>query len=270
MFHLDLLISGINLKTGALHDDLMVLQLFRSYAALDESSRIKKAEKVARVLSRYRDLSKSRILDIGSGSGYLGRLMKKKAKRYIGIDFVDERKIRDFDFVQADALRIPFKNGSFDIIVCNHVIEHVTGQKRLLEEISRLLKKDGICYMTCPNRLWPMEPHLKLPFLSYLPKSLADIYVRATGKGKEYDIYPMTYYRFSKKLKKYFNLENHTIEILKNPVYYGFGKIYSVFSVSRYFPRFLLEFLNNFLPNWIVILRKNLTLRHFNKKIKKY
>ena len=230
--------------------------MFRSYAALDEASRLRKAEKVVKILSRYNDLSRSRILDIGSGSGYLGRLMRQKAKKYIGIDFVDERKIKDFDFIQADALRIPFKNNSFDIIVCNHVIEHVTDQKKLLEEISRLLKKDGICYMTCPNILWPMEPHLKLLFLSYFPKKIADAYVRAFGKGREYDIYPMTYRKFSKKLEMYFKLENYTLEILRNPDYYGFSGIYSVFSVSGYFPDFLLKFLNNFLPNWIVILRK--------------
>ena len=240
--------------------------MFRSYAALDEASRLRKAEKVAKILSKYKNLSRSKILDIGSGSGYLGRLMKQRAGKYIGIDFVDERKIKDFDFIQADALRIPFKNNSFDIIVCNHVIEHVIGQKKLLEEISRLLRKDGICYMTCPNRLWPMEPHLKLPFLSYFPKKIADAYVRASGKGSEYDIYPMTYNKFSKKLKMYFKLENYTLEILKNPAKYGFSSIYSVFSVSKYFPEFLLELLNNFLPNWIVILRKNPALRPFNKK----
>ena len=230
--------------------------MFRSYAALDKSSRIRKAEKIVKILFKHKNIKKCKILDIGCGSGYLGRILHKKSKQYIGIDFVDERKVRGFNFMRTDALNVPLKDNSFDIIVCNHVIEHVTNQKKLLQEISRLLKKDGICYMTCPNRLWPMEPHLKLPFLSYLPKSLADIYVVAAGKGKDYDIYPMTYYSFSKKLKKYFNLENYTIEILKDPVYYGFSKAYSIFSISRYFPDFLLEFLNNFLPNWIVILKK--------------
>lgn len=230
--------------------------MFRSYAALDKSSRIRKAEKIVKVLSKYKNVKKCKILDIGCGSGYLGSILHKKSKQYIGIDFADERKVRGFNFMRTDALNVPLKDNSFDIIVCNHVIEHVTSQKKLLQEISRLLKKDGICYMTCPNRLWPMEPHLKLPFLSYLPKSLADIYVRAAGKGKEYDICPMAYPRFSKKLKAYFRLENYTLEILKNPKAYGFGDIYSVFSVSRYFPDFLLEFLNNFLPNWIVILKK--------------
>lgn len=211
------------------------------------------------ILSKHKDLEKSKILDIGCGSGYLGSILHKKSKKYIGIDFADERKVKDFVFIRSDALNIPLSD-TFDIIICNHVIEHVTDQKKLLHEINRLLKKDGICYVTCPNKLWPIEPHLKLPFLSYLPKKMADTYVKVTGKGKEYDIYPMNYLEFSRKLKILFNLENFSLEILKNPKYYGFDKkIYSVFAISKYFPRFLLDIINNFLPNWIVILRKKLS-----------
>lgn len=234
-----------------------MVHLFRSYAALDKSSRLKKAEKIIKVLSKYKDLEKCKILDIGCGSGYLGSILQEKSKRYIGMDFTDERKVKNFTFIKTDALNVPFKSNSFEIIICNHVIEHVTNQKTLLHEINRLLKKDGICYITCPNILWPIEPHLKLPFLSYLPKKIADAYVRVTGKGKEYDIYSMTYLQFSKKLKFFFNTENFTLKILKNPRYYGFdNKLYSIFSISKYFPKLLLNIINYFLPNWIIILRK--------------
>ncbi|MCH8004058.1 MAG: class I SAM-dependent methyltransferase [Nanoarchaeota archaeon] len=232
--------------------------MFRSYAAHDKSSRLKKAEKIIKILSKYKDLEKSKILDVGCGSGYLGSVLHKKSKKYVGIDFADERKVKDFVFIRTDAINIPFRNNSFDIVICNHVIEHVRDQKKLLHEINRLLKKDGICYITCPNKLWPIEPHLKLPFLSYLPKKIADAYVIITGKGKEYDIYPMTYSEFLGKLKIFFNLENFSLEILKNPKHYGFDeKIYSVFALFRYFPGFLSDMINNFLPTWVIILRKN-------------
>ena len=148
-------------------------------------------------------------------------------------------------------------NNSFDVIICNHVIEHVKWQDEVLGEISRVLKKDGICYMTCPNKIWPMEPHLKLPLLSMMPGKIADAYVRLAGKGECYDIYPMTYSKFSRKLKKLFRIENFTFEVLKNPSSYGFeGRLYSAFSISRHMPAALLQLLNHFLPNWILILRK--------------
>ncbi len=231
--------------------------MFRSYAAHDKFSRLKKAEKIVKIISKYKNISKSRILDIGCGAGYLGNILNKKSELYIGVDFVDERQVENFPFFRATALNLPFRNNSFDIIICNHVIEHVTNQDKLLHEINRLLKKDGICYITSPNKLWPLEPHLKLPFLSILPRKIADAYVRLTGKGQCYDIYPMTYSQFNKKLKKLFKLENFTLEILKNPNDYGFdNKIYSIFSMSKYFPKKILNIINYFLPNWILILRK--------------
>jgi len=50
-----------------------------------------------------------------------------------------------------------------------------------------------------------MECEFHLLFLSYLPKSLADIYVRLSGKGKSYDgINHPTYDQFKKTLSKYF------------------------------------------------------------------
>lgn len=234
-----------------------MIPLFRSYAALDKTSRLKKAEKIIKVLSRYKSLERSEILDIGCGSGYLGSILAKLAKRCIGIDVVDERKVKNFKFIKTDALKIPFKPMSFDIIVCNHVIEHVTDQKKLLQKISSLLRKDGICYITCPNILWPMEPHLKLPFLSYLPKNIADLYVRSAGKGEEYDIYPMTYQKFTKKLKKLFSIENFTLEILKNPKYYGFNN--NLYLILSHFPNYFLKLINYFLPNWIIIVKNKST-----------
>ena len=231
--------------------------LFRSYAALDKESRIKKAQKIVNIISKYKDIKDSSILDIGCGSGYAGHLLDKRSKLYIGLDYVDERKIQSFRFFRGTASSIPFKDGSFDIIICNHVLEHVPDQGKLINEIYRLLKKDGICYITSPNKLWPMEPHLKLPFLSIMPRKIANMYVRIAGRGKIYDVVPLTYSQFRRKLGKKFRFENYTLEILMNPKNYGFnGKLYSIFSVSKFLPRFLLNSINYFLPNWIVILRK--------------
>jgi ubiquinone/menaquinone biosynthesis C-methylase UbiE len=136
------------------------------------------------------------------------------------------------------------------------VIEHVPDQELLLSEIQRILKKDGICYMTCPNKLWPMEPHLKLPFLSWIPQKIADYYVKITGKGEIYDITPLTYSKFYRKLSKRFFIKNYTINILKFPSQFGFrGPIYTIASMSRYMPKLALKFANHLLPNWIVILK---------------
>lgn len=233
------------------------MDLFRSYAHHDKNSRLKKSGKIIKIISRYKDIGISKILDIGCGSGYLDSILSKQAELYAGVDFVDERKAEDFTFLVSSALYLPFKNSSFDIVICNHVIEHVPEQDKVLGEINRVLKEDGVCYITSPNKLWPIEPHLKLPFLSLLPRRIADAYVRIAGKGKNYDIYPMTYAQFSNKLERLFRIENFTLEILKAPNEYGFeGKLYSILAASKHLPKAVLDFINLFLPNWIIILRK--------------
>jgi 2-polyprenyl-3-methyl-5-hydroxy-6-metoxy-1,4-benzoquinol methylase len=236
------------------------VKIFRSYAALDKLSRIKKAEKIIKIISSFKNISKSTILDIGCGSGFLGSILTNKAKTFIGIDYVDERKSENFNFLIGTSSTLPFKSDQFDIIICNHVIEHVPDQELLLSEIRRILKSGGICYMTCPNKLWPMEPHLKLPFLSWVPKNIADYYVKVSGKGEIYDITPLTYDKFYRKLHKRFFIENYTLNILKFPSRYGFkGPLYNLVSLSRYLPHIALKYANHLLPNWIVILKRRPT-----------
>ena len=72
------------------------------------------------------------------------------------------------------------------MVVCAHVYEHVPDARRLMAEIWRLLRPGGVCYFAAGNRLSIMEPHYRLPFLSWLPPSAADRYLRVTGKGNSY------------------------------------------------------------------------------------
>jgi SAM-dependent methyltransferase len=53
-----------------------------------------------------------------------------------------------------------------------------------LSEIARLLKPDGVLLLSCPNRLWPYEPHAYLPFLPYLPVSVAKAWCRRQSGSK--------------------------------------------------------------------------------------
>ncbi len=76
-------------------------------------------------------------------------------------------------YVQGDALNLPFRDGEFDIVFSNAVIEHVGGsdeQRRFVEESLRVARR---AFITTPNRWFPVEVHTRLPLVHWLPNGLA-------------------------------------------------------------------------------------------------
>ena len=54
--------------------------------------------------------------------------------------------------VRADIMKIPFADASFDAILCNHVLEHVTDDKRAMGELLRVLKPGAWAVLQVPQR----------------------------------------------------------------------------------------------------------------------
>jgi len=69
----------------------------------------------------------------------------------------------------GDACKLPWPDKYFDVIYSNAVIEHVgdfAKQKKMASEIMRVGKR---WFVTTPNRWFPFEFHLRLPFVTWLP-----------------------------------------------------------------------------------------------------
>jgi SAM-dependent methyltransferase len=54
---------------------------------------------------------------------------------------------------RVDVQALPFSDGSFDAIVCNHVLEHVTDDRRALRELLRVLRPGGWAVLQVPRDL---------------------------------------------------------------------------------------------------------------------
>ncbi len=54
-------------------------------------------------------------------------------------------------FVQADAVRLPFRSRTFDAIILNHGLEHFVHLKPALQEIGRVLKREGAAFVSVPD-----------------------------------------------------------------------------------------------------------------------
>lgn len=116
-----------------------------------------------------------RILDAGCGEGFtLKRLKEKNIGNYHeGIDILRTaiklgRELNpDIKFSLGNIYHLPYENNSFDLVLCNEVLEHLSNPKAALKEIIRVSKK--YCLISVPNEPWfRLANFLRLKNLSRL------------------------------------------------------------------------------------------------------
>lgn len=67
---------------------------------------------------------------------------------------------------------LPFRDGEFDVVFCNAVIEHVGNRSRQRAFMREILRVGRRAFITTPNRWYPVELHTMLPLLHWLPHQL--------------------------------------------------------------------------------------------------
>lgn len=201
----------------------------------DKKSRETKALHITKTLSNYFGKNKIRslkVLDIGASTGIIDNILAKSFKEVTGTD-IDKNAIKfarenfkkkNLKFKVDDAMNLSFKANTFDVVICTHVYEHVPSPKKLFEEIHRVLKPGAVCYLAAQNKLWPIEAHHNLLFLSYLPKNTANLYIRIFRNKSEYYEHPMSYWQLQKLLRK-FKIHEYTSKILSQPKKFGYENI---------------------------------------------
>jgi SAM-dependent methyltransferase len=217
-----------------------------------------KAEKILAVVQRQTGDRRS-LLDIGCGES---KLAERAATLFGFVAAVDQEVPRtplssESNFLRADGCQLPFASGSFDVVVSNHIFEHVSDSTALMAETWRVLRPGGFCYFSCPNRFRLIEPHYRLPLLAWLPRRWSDYYVRCARKGDRYLDNPPSYSRLKEEAGK-FVFTDVTIEILNHPEQYfpNDARLCAIAKVVRRVPIFLQRWLLPLFPVWIVILRK--------------
>ena len=170
----------------------------RPHAVLDLPSRRLKGLKIERLLNLASRPQPIRMLEVGTGSGGIAHYFGTHEQLCCEVDAVDvhdNRLITDgYRYHQVHGTQLPFADQSFDVVLTNHVIEHVgdeQAQRAHLAELYRVLRPDGVGYLAVPNRWMLVEPHYKLAFLSWLPHAWRTPYLRAMGKGEVYDCEPL-------------------------------------------------------------------------------
>jgi SAM-dependent methyltransferase len=112
---------------------------------------------------------RSRVLDIGGYEYYWSFFDRVPRVTIVNLEPPESRNEK-FEWVIADARRLPFRDKVFDVAFSNSVIEHVSGpgdREAFAAETVRVGKR---YYVQTPSRWFPIEPHLMTPFVHYLPR----------------------------------------------------------------------------------------------------
>lgn len=237
-------------------------------SVLDKNVRTIKAKKIVAVIKDFlgkegKPLENLLCIDIGGSTGFVAKELSPIAIKVYVVD-IDKDALKfgrqnnhapNIYYRYCDALRLPFKTGSFDIVICNQVYEHVSSHQMLINGIHRVLKKGGICYFGACNKFVLIEKHYHLPFLSWLPKSMANIYIKAMGKGKFYYENPLSYFSL-RKLLTAFEIYDYTLRVIKEPKKFFNNDLIKPNSLIAKIPNLLLKIMEPCIPGYIFVLKK--------------
>ncbi len=86
----------------------------------------------------------------------------KVFKKQRNLDYVTADLISPWADVKMDVQAIPFTDSQFDVVICNHVLEHVDSDFKAMQEIHRVLKPGGFAILQVPMDL-SMDKTLENP-----------------------------------------------------------------------------------------------------------
>ncbi|MEW5693718.1 MAG: class I SAM-dependent methyltransferase [Candidatus Hydrogenedentota bacterium] len=232
---------------------------------LNKEERRIKAYKIRQIISDYTSktsgFTPQTMIDIGCSSGIITSEIAEIFDKAIGFDvdinalrYAKDSLCRRVLWVVSNAQALPVKNNSVDLVICNHIYQYMGDPKLMMNEIERVLKPGGICYLAVANRFALFFKNYPLiGILLWLPPRLLK---------KIKFIFPEKF--FSQKLVDRtehlklisgFDFTEYTIDILKRPGKY-FTEIPLFYSILSKVPESILKSLIYFSFSFIWILKK--------------
>jgi ubiquinone/menaquinone biosynthesis C-methylase UbiE len=160
-------------------------------------------DRLAVLLAPFPQRQAWRALDFGCGAGASAVVLARLGVgSIVGVDLVNDyaalwrRRLAEAGFpavgtfVQSgEGFSLPFRDGSFDAVFLNGVLEHLLPEERrsLLHEMFRLLPVGGHLFISeTPNRWFPRNSHTKLWFSELLPARLAAAWAARSGVRRDF------------------------------------------------------------------------------------
>lgn len=139
------------------YDQVDPEQYERMYETIQREIYMKKHWKplIERMIEKY--CKDKTVLDLGCGTGIYTTIIKKYARNVVGVDLSKrwlnylKNKKTISNVIRADAHNISFKDESFDAIVTIGLFEYIN-REIVIKEMNRILKPDGFCIVSVPNK----------------------------------------------------------------------------------------------------------------------
>ena len=133
-----------------------------------------------------------KILDIAAGTGSSSRPLVDKSAEVTALDFSNgmieqgRKQNKNINFVQGDALKLPFEDGAFDVTTISFGLRNTSNTDKALKEALRVTKAGG--RIVVAEFSHPVNPIFKKIYLNYLMKALP-IVVKKISKNPDAYIY---------------------------------------------------------------------------------
>jgi SAM-dependent methyltransferase len=207
-------------------------QTWRDYVARD----VQRGREIVRELRLRRPLRGKRALDVGCGHGGMLIALAEQGAEATGFEIdavrsgVGKQRLRDLglqvDWRQGDLCDLEFTRrlGTFDVIVCQDVLEHVLDTALAIRTLCTLLRKGGLLFFQVPNRYSAeyilADHHFGLFGISLLSRPQALEYWRLAS-GAPPERYIVGYLRSEKYYRQAFAREGVSLEPTEH--YLGIG-----------------------------------------------
>lgn len=151
------------------------------------------------LLKKYSDDSKgkTKLLDIGCGSGYLVRQLEELGFESYGLDvwpeaieFGQKHEVKNLSVIRDDVINFP--DNHFDFALALDLLEHLEDEINLIKEIQRTLKPHGLVIITVPafQFLWGVQDEVSHHYRRYRLPHLVGL-IKSSGN---FEIIRKTYF----------------------------------------------------------------------------
>jgi SAM-dependent methyltransferase len=152
------------MQVDGAQDKSKEIAFFDAHAEDDEYN-VFSQETNERLVAAFAELSSlprgARVADLGCGSGVFTELLRRHGYQSTGLDIsaklvaLGQRKYPGLELVEGDAENLPFETASLDGVLLSGLVHHFPDPRRLVSEVSRVLRNGGRFVAFDPNRMNP-------------------------------------------------------------------------------------------------------------------